>query len=451
MTILLQKIAVRAVFLSICFSPPISAESDELPALRPNSTEPPFLIGSSAGIPPNVSLHRYQEFVYLTGAEQNGPRYQARRFEAISGQLDPWRLSGGASLAVGAGDWLVYVTAQDAPPGPRLISAVNLQTGELAPYVLKVAEDFGCLEAVCPFVTGLAAGQRWAYVGGRFSTDGSTSLFRFEVSSGDMEPLNVEGIYDVNSMVTDERNIYCATRRVGSGPPGRLVAVSHENIRRTQWSLEVTDVWSLWLKNGRLWVAGDFQTIGGLPRKYLASLNPQTGEVLPEEADFQFTFVAFPGFDIIGQFGDYLVISGYFNLVNERARDRIAIVNPITGEVHPWNPGLDGYPGSRPTVFVASKQQIFLAGYFSEIGGLERSNFAVFDLIAPPEMSAPKLEATGFTARVKAASTYAHVLQRSGDLGLWENVSTNTPTTAEFTVSDPAPASTERYYRILLQ
>jgi len=48
----------------------------------------------------------------------------------------------------------------------------------------------------------------------------------------------------------------------------------------------------------------------------------------------------------------------------------------------------------------------FLAGYFLEIGGLDRQTFSVFDLIAPPEMSAPKLEATGFTARVKAASTY---------------------------------------------
>ncbi|MEN9677672.1 MAG: hypothetical protein RIS76_3568, partial [Verrucomicrobiota bacterium] len=297
----------------------------------------------------------------------------------------------------------------------------------------------------------LAVGKNWCYVGGSFSTYPASSLFRFDVQTGVTEALNVEGINDVRTMVADEDRVYAASRRIGAGPPGRLVAVSHENIRRTQWSLEVTDVWSLWLMNGRLWVAGDFQTIGGLPRKYLASLNPQTGEVLPEEADFQFTFVAFPGFDIIGQFGDYLVISGYFSRVNEHARDRIAMVNPITGEVHPWNPGLDGYPGSRPTVFVASKGQVFLAGYFSEVGGLERQNFAVFDLVAPPEMSAPTLEATDFTAQVKAASTYAHVLQRSGDLARWENVSTNTPTTAEFTVSDPAPASTERYYRILLQ
>lgn len=448
----IKHFILGVVLSRICLIASLWAGHSPLPAQKPNPIIAPFAIGSGNGIPiPNVSLLCYRDFVYLGGATVSGPLFQARRFRTSDGQVDDWSLTDGAFLFAGAENLLVYATFQAGPPAPTLVSAINVLTQESASYVLKVADDIGCLEAQCPYVAVLAVGQGWCYVGGSFSTNSPTSLFRFDVQGGVVESVNVDGIYDISVLEADERQFYAASRRIGTGPPGRLVGVAHDDISRTQWSLEVSDAGSLLLKDGRLWVGGNFQTIGGVPRSRLASVDPQTGVVQPDTAALQFAFAPSPQLVIAGELGDYLVLVGHFSAVNGHPRNRIAAVNPLTGEVHPWNPGFGKDASGRVTALVATDRHVYVAGHFSEIGGLPRQNFAVFDLIAPPEMSAPKLEATGFIAQVKAASTYAHVLQRSGDLGLWENVSTNTPTTAEFTVSDPAPAATERYYRILLQ
>ena len=444
MNILKRRVCAIAVLL--CFSTCEGGQNLLLPELQPNPTPPPFILIESF---PAVPLFSYNDFVYFGGATVSAQPYQAGRFRARDGQLDDWRLENGAFLFTGSREWLIYATAKNSPPAPRLISAVNFTTQQTSPYTIEVAEDISCFEGYCPYVATLAVGKDWCYVGGSFSTNSASSLFRFDVQTGVTEALNVEGINDVRTMVADEDRVYAASRRIGAGPPGRLAAVAHDNTNRTQWSLELTDVWSLHLKGERLWLAGDFESVAGVPRSNLASLNPQTGAVLP--APFQFTFDGFSGLSIVGEFGEYLVVYGNFSAVNGQRRDRLAAVQPLTGEVHPWSPGFGKDVSGRVTALVTTERHVYVAGQFSEIGGLPRESFAVFDLIAPPEMSAPKLEATGFTAQVKAASTYAHELQRSGDLGRWENVSTNTPTTAEFTVFDPVSAATDRYYRILLQ
>jgi hypothetical protein len=54
-----------------------------------------------------------------------------------------------------------------------------------------------------------------------------------------------------------------------------------------------------------------------------------------------------------------------------------------------------------------------------------------------------------FQMSVAAPVGHSYVLQVSADLQHWTSISTNTPSTLPFELTDPAPAGAARFYRVL--
>lgn len=75
--------------------------------------------------------------------------------------------------------------------------------------------------------------------------------------------------------------------------------------------------------------------------------------------------------------GDDLIIGGHFSQVNKERRIRIASVELATGDVNPWNPGVDGqFYG--PWDLLATGDRLYVGGFFTTVGGSPQHFFARF-------------------------------------------------------------------------
>jgi len=89
-----------------------------------------------------------------------------------------------------------------------------------------------------------------------------------------------------------------------------------------------------------LYVSGTFTTINGVPRPFLAAVNPDTGAVLP--------FTPSPDSGAhVRQWGTRLVASGGFRRIGGKRRRGLAELDPATGRALDWNPDAPGSVGMQ--------------------------------------------------------------------------------------------------------
>jgi hypothetical protein len=128
-----------------------------------------------------------------------------------------------------------------------------------------------------------------------------------------------------------------------------------------------------------VYVGGLFDTIGGKPRNYLASLNPADGTATP--------FNPSPNGNIftlaVSSDGSVIYVAGGFNSINGspsiggQARNYAAAVNAIDGTATGFNPN----PNAIVNAFGVSGSAVYLAGYFSSLGGVVRHSIAAISAI----------------------------------------------------------------------
>ena len=132
----------------------------------------------------------------------------------------------------------------------------------------------------------------------------------------------------------------------------------------------------------RLYVGGQFGSIGGKARPYLAALSRSTGAATAWKPDPKIDSTdAFPTpqiFDLRVS-GSTVYVGGYFDHVGGKNRHLIAALNATTGDATPWNPHADGVFTGHPPYFdihhppyVASIRvagaTIYAGGYFNRMG-----------------------------------------------------------------------------------
>ena len=436
--------------------PPAQASGPLLPALRPKGVLVPFQFDGFRG----QDMVSDAEFVYL-GFERATDDFQDKiiRFRIADGKLDPaWAPSIGGHKLCLTKQRLFFARGT----GLAEILAADLKAADLAPFSILLGNHNLCIENPgCFLLASLQAGSQWVYSGGLFLAEDypdlhgkiPSNLVRIDQVTGAAEAVRLREIEAVGGMAADAERLYVGSTTFDAAGPSEhlLVAIGHSDITRTCWVVPLGEgSGEPFLKDGVLWVSGDFREVAGQPRAGLATLDPATGALLPETVRFQLAhpFVK-PSFRILAAEGDQFVVAGDFTSVNGLPRQGLAILDFRTGEVLSWNP-LTGNEGRIESVAVTTNA-VYVLGRFYEIGGVARRNFVVFDRLAVPQLRLPQLTAAGFTAQVTAAPGYAHVLQRSADLQNWQTLSTNTPTNAIFTVQDKAPATSPQFYRLLVR
>lgn len=124
---------------------------------------------------------------------------------------------------------------------------------------------------------------------------------------------------------------------------------------------------------GRIFVGGNFGSIGGLPQQHLAKLQPD-GSLVTEWLPSVNTTVWSLLLD-----GEDLFVGGNFGSLNGSNRQQIGRLHAVTAALHPWDPNAGRLAGQ---VFAMARGQdgdIFVGGSFRYMGRALRSSAAKLD------------------------------------------------------------------------
>src|SRR5436190_1472194 len=123
--------------------------------------------------------------------------------------------------------------------------------------------------------------------------------------------------------------------------------------------------------NGKILVGGALNSIGGQPRNHLARLDPATGladSFNPNINDFVTA--------ILVQTDGKILAGGRFTTIGGQTRNRIARLDPATGLADSFDPNASGFVAS---IAVQSDGKILVGGNFGTIGGQPRLGLARLD------------------------------------------------------------------------
>jgi Domain of unknown function (DUF5122) beta-propeller len=180
------------------------------------------------------------------------------------------------------------------------------------------------------------------------SEDGSTLYIGGKFTSVRENPPGTEGL----------------SRRVSN-----LAAINLEDGKALRWKPQVTGdgavVHSLAVKDGRVFIGGNFTAVGGEPRKNLAAVDATDGSVDPFAPQVgganSYVYALLAG-------DSKLYIGGAFNTVDGQSRWKLAAFDLATGALDPvWRPTAEGRV--RDLEFASDRASIFVAGGFSSMMG----------------------------------------------------------------------------------
>ncbi len=144
--------------------------------------------------------------------------------------------------------------------------------------------------------------------------------------------------------------------------------------RQTAWSVEFDgQVEALARAGGTLYLAGQFNTVGGQARQNVAAVDVATGAVLPWNPG-----VAGVGVYAVKVSGVDVFIGGQFSSVTGTPRANLARVDAVSGALQPWSPAVSG-GADVVRAIEASPTTVFVGGGFTSVGGASRLGFAAVD------------------------------------------------------------------------
>jgi hypothetical protein len=226
----------------------------------------------------------------------------------------------------------------------------------------------------------------------------------------------------------------------------RVVHLRASGALDPSWRVSVHgSVYALARRAGTLFLGGAFDAVGGKPRAALAAVSTARGRLLPwrlhgvpaMRAGKRVTPGAILTM-ILSRAGGTLYVAGDFDRIGGRKRNGVAAVSAGNGHVTGWNPAPSG--GAVSTIALAARGgTVYLGGDFARIGGRARAALAAvdgssgrslaFDVHSPPYASVYAIAATASALYVagdfsslggKSRHLVAAVDPRSGAVTDWD-------------------------------
>jgi hypothetical protein len=317
------------------------------------------------------------QFSFVKGT----PRNRLAAFDAVQGHLLPWNPNANntvwALLAAG-GD--IFAAGQFTSIGGlnrQRLAALDPATGAARPGFFASLNGTG---------RALAAWNDTLFVGGDFTvvTPAGPSQGR-------------AGLAAVNLATGAVRSNFVANAIVPAGVTSNLQA--------------------LVVHRDRVYVAGQFTNVGGLPRRRLAAVDAATGAVLPWAPAVGTNVFALAAFDT------NIYLGGEFTVVTNTSgtavtRNRLAAVSALTGEVTAWNPNANNIVSALRL----GGTNLYVGGNFTTIAGQPRQRLAELDPRrnttnaspwSPAVNAAVFALAVGDTGRVHAGGAFTAVNTQS--------------------------------------
>jgi hypothetical protein len=197
---------------------------------------------------------------------------------------------------------------------------------------------------------------------------------------------------------------------IGGSPQPRqfFAALDTVNGEATDWNPGASDVGNvLRLAGDTLYAGGYFTEIAGAPRKYLAAFHASTGDLLDWHPDPDGPVLALDGVE------STLYVGGLFQLIGGQWRPCLAAVDVASGAALPWDPQV--VPGVVDAL-LANGNAIYVGGAFTQIGGQARNAIAALERTTGMATSwDPQPAGWGSQARVRTLAMVDGTLCVGGD------------------------------------
>jgi hypothetical protein len=254
-------------------------------------------------------------------------------------------------------------------------------------------------------IGALTAGSDFVYSVGANIQYKAQDQFAFEQNTGSITPWNpmcLGGIVDIqafSNLVYLSGSLSTFDQGPGELNPvrrSRVASVDAATGKVTDWAPNVFGttiegwpflVQSSAIHEGTLFAGGEFQQVNDIGRANLAAVNLGTGETTPWKADVTGPYHAQVTLKKLLVHDDLLIVGGDFVNVAGASRTNLAILDTKTAELKPFNIavfkpkiGQNSYQGAITNLGVW-QNVLYLAGDFTEVGGLPRTNLAAIDLI----------------------------------------------------------------------
>jgi trimeric autotransporter adhesin len=246
---------------------------------------------------------------------------------------------GANALASANGSVLVGGDFQSFGGVPRQrAAALSLSSGAALPWAPGFDAPVLCM----------AYGTNRIYVGGSFTNYNTTNVVaKLGLGLGAVDPVN------------------------GNPVPFNFLGTN-------QYGTAVS-IYSLVVAPNALYAGGDFATVAGQPRRFLAALDPATGSPI---SGFNANLGGgYYGVSSLALAGTSLYVAGDFTTVNGQSIPRLTAVSPATGATNNWLPN----PNQAVTVLTASTDTLYVGGAFTAVnpggtGSIALNHFAAFSL-----------------------------------------------------------------------
>ncbi len=159
---------------------------------------------------------------------------------------------------------------------------------------------------------------------------------------------------------------------IGGASRNSVAALDFSTGAATSWNPNLNAIVHDFLfVNDKIYLGGNFTSVGGQNRNHLAVVDSTNGTLLSWNPNLNESVFA------LGIANTNIIAGGYFQLAKQQPRNYVAAFNTNTGELLSWNPNPNGYVYSM--VYYDSK--IYLGGEFTNVGGIGRNYLAAVDAI----------------------------------------------------------------------
>lgn len=348
-------------------------------AWNPNPLSP----GASSS-PYIFSVAEDEGYVYVAGrftAMGGQTRFNAAAIDVETGTASNWdprpngdvlclALSGGTIYAGGTFDSIWEWQIRNG------IAALNATTGTLTPWNPNM-DGF--------LVRALAVSGNTVYAGGNFSGIGGqprSNIAALDATTGlatDWNPSASGGFTGgVFALVANGGLVYAAGdfTSIGGQARGYLAALDALSGAATDWNPNANDIVNALALDGQtLYAGGWFSSIGGQARSSIAALDVVDGSTTTWD----------PGGDgvvnALAVHGRGVYAGGVFRTMGGQSRNCLAALDATTGLATAWNPDpSDVFDGQRVIALAMQDSTLFVGGRFDRIGGADRVNLAGIDI-----------------------------------------------------------------------
>ncbi len=160
-----------------------------------------------------------------------------------------------------------------------------------------------------------------------------------------------------------------------AGQPRSYIAALDTSGLATTWNPDPNDMVGVLAVSDdgtTVYAGGKFTTIGGQPRHYLAALDPATGNATAWNPDTNYPVLA------MAVSGSTVYAVGVFDTIGGQTRNGIAALDTATGLATSWDPNA-GTPNPAVFALTISGATVYAGGAFTNIGSQTRRNVAALE------------------------------------------------------------------------